>query len=337
MTLWAFVLSTIYVPGLTGAGIQTGWAFLSITLPFMIWGRVEVTLPHLLLLAFCIYATASLLWAPNFYFGIFSLWQLACAAGAFVLGSQMRSLRPVALGLAFGLSVSSVIATMQYFELKPVESWTVNPTGLFYNSWVLGGAACLTILLLYDCRLWWPMLLVAPALWLSYARSAMFATALPILFRLKYGWAIIPLAIGSILMIFYNSHYDDVRIAVWQGFLAHLTPRGAGVGAVDSLTMFLGNGQPLSAEHAHNEFLDLAYHYGIFAAIPISVALALASKPSRTWMGFLLLASFGFPLHSPVTAFIGALCAGHLARDWRMARLDSVYSRPRLVYRGADA
>src|SRR5690606_36406954 len=90
MTVWAFILSVIYVPGWTGAAIPTGWAFISLTVPWMIW-RVPV-LPRplqVLGVATIIYVFASLLWAQNPTFAIYSLWLQACVALCFILGYKL--------------------------------------------------------------------------------------------------------------------------------------------------------------------------------------------------------------------------------------------------------
>lgn len=75
--------------------------------------------------------------------------------------------------------------------------------------------------------------------------------------------------------------------------------------------------------HVHNDFLQLAFEFGI-GAIPLFAlyAAVLTRSSAREWPIFLAFASmalFSFPLYAPITAALGLACAGRIARDWGLA------------------
>src|SRR5216684_3951905 len=153
--IWlGLALPLAFVPGYTGATIPTGWAMLSIILPWFLWRKTEVGCSHWLGLAFGVYATSSLAWAPRTDDAVFELWQLGVVGCAFYLGSVLCDLRRLFIGLALGLSVSSIVAICQYLGLTVVPDHptelilrgdSLKPSGLFYNSVVLGEAVALAL------------------------------------------------------------------------------------------------------------------------------------------------------------------------------------------------
>ena len=152
MILWAFILSVIYVSGWTGASIQTGWAWMSLTLPLMIWRGPALPWPlQALGLCAAAYALASLSWAPTPFFAIYNLWIEGCIALAFILGYKLNSLDGIMKGFALGFSVSSLLCVAQWLGWNPVLQFKASqPSGLFFNPSIAGlafGAMILWLIL----------------------------------------------------------------------------------------------------------------------------------------------------------------------------------------------
>lgn len=320
MAVLAFLVSVVYVPGYTGVSIATGWAMMSVALPIATWRPIPATPFHIAGALFFAFAILSLRWAPDKDFGIFHLWQLACIGGAFVLGSQLKDTRPVVIGLALGVGVSSVICIVQTLGYDPVlRSYERRASGLLFNSVACGEFATFVLIWLLAKRMWWYVPLVLPAFLLPWSRGA-FAAA--VLFAcLRAGWFGIVLALAVIGLFILDPQVvsNSVRIRLWWEALGYLSWFGNGVGAVESVFLSVG-GRLYSPEYLHNEYLEFIFHYGLVAIVPIGIMLGLGLNRLREewypYVCFLFLALFSFPLHIAPMAFAVGICAGYLSRDW---------------------
>ena len=143
MFLLGLIVATCFIPGYVGAFIPAQWAVLSCILPLGLWRSGVLGPVGLLGLAILAFATLSFAWAPNAMDAGFGLWLLCLWALALWFGTTVDDFRPLWQGLAIGLTVSSVIATFQYFGFAPVLANSAErPTGLFFNSTLLGASAC---------------------------------------------------------------------------------------------------------------------------------------------------------------------------------------------------
>ena len=326
----SFLLPIAYIPGVTGAALSTGWAVMSISLP---WMRGEPKIPPL------VYALASpfllyvlCLWAAsdNKITAVSAVWYLALIGGSFYVGSMLTDLRSVARGLAFGFGISSLLALAQTFGLSTFLEWIpCRPSGLMFNPVILGEGCAITILLLLSYRFYWLALVLVPGLVLSQSRAALLALVVGL--TLTYCrpqrsslwaapiWLACPLTYTALVA---HDTSDDFRWLVWR-VLWHFTSFwGHGPGSLDSVIIKF-NGHYYAPSYAHNEFLDLTYQYGI-GALPAMVLLLLPATAAhrREWpafMAFLICCLFSFPLHCPPLAFAGAVVAGCLCHDWGLA------------------
>lgn len=326
MLALSILMPVVYIPGVTGAALATGWAAMSCGLP---WMKGEAKVPPFiswLAIAFGLYALWSLTWANNPITGLSSIWQLALMAGAFYVGAQQADLRVPAIGLALGFGISSLLAMGQALGLGwIIEYIPCRPSGLLFNPIILGEGCALTILLCLAYRFYWLALVLVPGLVLSQSRAALLALAVGLTLtycRPQRGslWAACPLTFAALIA---HDTSDNFRWLVWRVLYHFLDFWGHGAGSVEAVIIRF-NGQMYAPGYAHNEFLDLAYQYGVGAITATALLLTPATQAGRKewgcYMGFLICCLFSFPLHSPPLAFIGFVVAGSLCRDWSWAR-----------------
>src|ERR1700688_3719600 len=110
----AFLLSVAFAPVYSGA-ITPRWAVIAIGAPIALsfLKPNKLTVLHATGLALLAWAALSLAWTSNRLDGLGELLQWLFLAQVFVLGARAQSLRPVWIGLALGLGVSSLIGILQ--------------------------------------------------------------------------------------------------------------------------------------------------------------------------------------------------------------------------------
>lgn len=304
-----------------------------------------MTFLHWVLLAFFSYAILALAWTHDWYDGGWGLWTFAILALAFTFGSAGMSLRKVLIGIALGLSFSSLVAILQSLVLPtaatlyPTCNWDAvgvatlcwKVAGIYHNPMIAGTLSALMLVALLNERLWWLALGVAPGFLLSGSRGALVALAMGInviLFRSLYGTLILGLffVIGFGLWL---GPTDWDRFAIWDIARQGLTLSGYGPGSFQGVATATSH-----PEHVHNDYLQLVFEYGIGSALLLGVWLTLLTRTNaHTWPVFLtfsLLALFSFPLYTPMLAFLGALSAGSIAREWDLASNHGHRRRSRL-------
>jgi O-antigen ligase len=322
----SFLVAALFVPGLSGAATTPRWALLSIVVPFLLPKRVVLTPGHWAVFLLLLWCACSLTWTADPYGGTRSLWHLVLFAGLFCAGAAMTTLRPVYIGMALGLGLSSAAAIAQYgFGWNGVDQYNM-PGGLFINPNFMAEVACLVLVALVAERLWLYVPLVLPAALLPQARGALLGLICALVLwtrnRLVMGLAVAGL-IGGVLWTFQGGHRIasvQERFAIWRDAAEQLRPFGNGIGSFYLL-------YPASAkrtdtlhqrpDHAHNDYLEAAFELGIGAGLLFAVwGFALALGRDRTaalvLTAFLVMAVFGFPLHMPASMFLVALVAGRL-------------------------
>jgi len=278
----------------------------------------------------------SIAWSPAPLDGFGEAAKLIVIAAAFAYGATLESIWSVVTGATFGIALSSIVATAQWYGFEGIEQTThAFPAGLFYNHNRLAEAAVLVGVALIALRrfVWLPFLL--PSIVLPQARGALLAAgvvmvALLLWRRRTFDRFVILMILFWLLVLAaltapqWRSAALDERLILWSYAINNMTWLGHGLGSFSGATdVFLGNGIDASrAEHPHNEYLWLAFEGGIPAlAAGIGFALALAKDAAygrRLFLVFLALAviaCFGMPFHDPASILFSALCAGALARN----------------------
>ena len=320
--IWlGLLIAVCFVPGYTGASIPTQWAVLSCVMPLALWRKGELTPLHWAGIAFLVYACLSLVWARDIFLGVWGVWTWTMIALAVWWGST-SSLRPIICGLAIGMGVSSALAVLQWLGYSPVATANpLRPAGLYYNPMAHGEILALMIVALAAYRLWWYIPALLPGLLLSGSRGAFAALGLGLIcvWLRRSPVILFAVAAGLFILAFTYSPTDLMRLQIWKVTWLNLSLLGHGAGSFEGLIFMSSPTNLLHPEYAHNDFLQLAFEFGLGAAIPVGILLlALRQVSSPEWpilATVLFMATFSFPLYMPVTAFIAALCTGRLVSD----------------------
>jgi len=178
---------------------------------------------------------------------------------------------------------------------------------------------------LVSLRLWPYVPALLPGLALSGSRGAFIALGIGLLCVYARRLPVILFAIASICFVvgFAYSPTDTMRLQIWRVAWENLTFPGWGTGSFMGLMYISSPTNLMHPEFVHNDYLQLAFEYGLVAAIPLGILLLVLRQVSAPeWpilVTFLFMGTFSFPLYMPVTAFIAALCAGRLTRGWSSA------------------
>lgn len=333
---FSFAVMVLFVPGLSAPATTPRWALLAAVVPAvaMFTECRRWTISHFLGILCISYAALSLLWTPNIWDGLRGMSELAILAGLFHIGAAAPSLRPVYVGAALGLSVSSLLAVMQLFGLELVdriEGPTGMGAGLFMNRNYLGEPAALVLIGLIGHRLWWAVPLVLPAILLPTARGALLGLGVAggvwLWGRSRVAAAVIILVIfcaaSVAAYVGVNASFPD-RLTIWAATLDGMTWFGNGIGSFFTTFPSHAPGWDFLISrpvHAHNDWLELVYELGLPAAVLLAASSVLLFSQSCAKPECLILialiteACLGFPLHFPATLFLGGLVAGQFCRD----------------------
>jgi hypothetical protein len=335
--IWlGLILPVSYVPGYTGAALQTQWAVLSPVLALGLWKNGRTNFTHMLWLAFIAYAVWSLDWTMNIYDSVGGIWFAAIWCLSFWLGSTNIPFKNLWKGLAIGLSVSSVIACIQALGYHPIYTQHgQGDAGLFVNTTYLGASAAIILIGLICHRLWYYIPLVTPALILANSRGAWLVVGVALVCKyLNWRVALIFGLGAGLFFLFQQSESDALRFAYWQATSRNVSWFGFGAGTFNDF-WFVYRGGLIHPEFAHNEVLQFLFEYGI-GALPLFaiLAFALAQTDSLEWpvlVAFASLALFYFPFHCPLAAFIGCAIAGRVIRDRYLLRDYLDYCRSHIL------
>lgn len=329
MFLYGFILAVCYIPGVTGFALPTGWLVLSATLPFILRRDLLRCLNPFLL-----WATLGLGWTMIWQQGVYDVWKLALLSGVFVL-AQTRDTSQLLRGMALGLGVSTVVAMFQLLGYHPLPSIYAPPAGLFFNPNVYGEIACLLTVWFLASGAWPWALACIPGVFLSQSRTALFTLAALAALWTWRRWPLAgPLAIFATLLVLLPSVASKpgagfpYRLTIWQNTIAGFTPLGRGPGSfIITSPAFATHTDSMTSreEDAHNDFLQIAYQYGIpgaaFLCAVVGFALWGPLGPDRyLLLAFLAIAAFNFPLEIPLEACLGALALGRLCPRGAMVR-----------------
>lgn len=333
MAFLGFLIAAAYWPGISGAANAPRWALVSVAVPFLFPDRVRLTTGHVALILLVVWAALSLAWSPQPLDAIPALWVLVLVLGAFCIGGELQSLRPVYIGMALGLGVNSVAAIAQeFYGWAGVAQFSV-PAGLFVNPIMLGELSALVIVALVAERIWWAIPFIVPSIVLAGARGPALALILGLVFVARNKAVTVLLLVSIAIAPLVIAHRPDSiaeRFAIWRDTIDGMTLKGSGIGSFYSTypaTATRTDTLKSRPKHAHNDLLELAYELGLLGLLGVvAFALALCRGVARTeqsvLVAFFVCAMFGFPAHMPATAFLAALAAGRVCGTGPVLRDD---------------
>lgn len=329
--LIGFGVVNAYVPGVIGASVTTGWLFLLLTLPILLfYCNIRITIVHILGLLFLCYATLSFAWTSNVNIAFFIYLQAITVAIVFCIGSSLNNIKWFVIGCAVGLLPSDILATIQYFYKEPVV-FTVqgNVAGLFVNKNIYCEVSAIICITLIVFKLWWYIPFTLPGIVYVHSRGAIlgFATGLLVwLFKHNrlafYSLSVTGLVVGS---IYYIDNFSMIsvneRFAMWADTIKGIKIFGQGVGSFEITYPYYATNIDTSLSRprfAHNDLIQAIYEFGIGSILlVISFYTILKIKCDETIIIFsiIVMSMFNYTTHIPASAFILFLVAGYVSRN----------------------
>jgi O-antigen ligase len=127
---------------------------------------------------------------------------------------------------------------------------------------------------------------------------------------------------------------DAQRMFIWQSAFNNLKWLGWGPGVFFSIALPYDSGV-IYPGHVHNDALQLAFEYGIGAALPIGViGWALFRPRAKEWpvvLAFVTASCYSMPLWMPVASFLALVAVGRVLRNDALAIDSSDGSRHHVV------
>jgi hypothetical protein len=314
------ILPLSYIAGITGVSIPTYWAVLSALLPIALWRKGTTASLHWIGLGFLLYVASSIAWTDPLD-GVYRLWQMCILGLAFWLGTTSSTLRDLFKGLAVGLTVSSLFSVYQWFNGDPLLHMYAKAPGLMLNPMIHAEMLALVIVGLLAYRMWAYIPLLLPGMVTANSRGAWLALGIGSILCFERRLLVISnlCLLGILAAVLLGAGTDVQRMQYWQAAFQGLTLFGYGAGATLHAFFLTPQGAQL-IEHIHNDYLQLAFEFGVFAIIPIGIyALALGRISLVEWPVFAifaLMSTFSFPFFHPALALVGTCVAGHLLSDW---------------------
>lgn len=313
--LLGFLIITIYIPGILGASIPTGWFALIIIGGFFI----DSISP------FLIYATLSLAWTQNLNIAVFFLFQFIALYGIYCLGKGLCSLTVIFKGFTIGLFVSNLVAL---FFQSYIFSIGNAKAGLFVNPNIFSEVSAVILIALIVLELWWWMPLTLPGLILVHSRAALlslFICSFIWLWKRDKFYSVIELLVVGLLVLLTFDHMKftsiQERFDLWADTIRGFKIFGNGIGSFEIL-------YPLNAinidtslarpRYAHNDLLQLIFEYGmgVVLLIPVIYSVLRSTDEKKLILYVIVIISlFTYPFHVPVIAFMGCLVAGYINRN----------------------
>lgn len=314
-------ITTVYIPGIIGASIPTGWFFLFIVAALVSWFcKFETGLGFI----FICFAALSLLWTESVNIGFFFLLKLIALGVTVCLGMQLRDLRPLFKGLAVGLGVSDIIALFQFYGYKGIFVANGVTAGLFVNPNIFCEVSVIILIALMVMRLYWWIPVTLPGIVLVHSRGALLAlVACSLIFlwkRDKFYFTVLLLLSICVALAYDVNNILSVqeRLNLWADTIRGFSLFGNGVGSFEILyPLYAINIDTTIARprYAHNDLLQFIFEYGI--AVILLVPLIWKALTSDNEYKIILYAVgiislFTYPFNVPVPAFIGCILAGYL-------------------------
>lgn len=315
ISLYSFILTTLYWDGISGAATSPRWSFLAVAtslfLLFLHKKETKFTILHLTGLLFVIWCFVSLFWSFNRYDTIDALLKLLILTQVFILGSKLETLKYVFIGLAFGLFVSLFVS----FD-----------AGLFVNKDVLAETSLFILVGLLVYELWWLTALIIPLFVTNYTVRGPFfiiGVLIGIWFWNKNKLVTLFILLLFALGCFYIYHFDvriisvTQRLEIWINSLRGFSFIGHGYGTFHNTYPIYSDGDLVRPRFAHNEFLQILFENGIIGLI-LTIWFCINTiheKEKYIVLAWLLSACLYYSFNIPVSAFIFCITAGYISRN----------------------
>jgi len=331
-----------YIPGIVGAAISTDWLFLFIVCPILFL-YCEFSLGFGFL--FICYMTLSLLWTETVTFAVFNLLQYTILGIVFIIGQNLKDIKPVFKGLAFGLGVSSVVALSQYFGNNLVYSLSNSPAGLFINPNIYSEISVVVLMGLLTLKLWHWLPFTFAGLLLVQSRTAFLALGVSLFVwawkQNKHLAVILTMLVGLLGTAFYWDKFSISsifeRFDIWKDTLAGFKLFGNGVGSFEiSFPQYATHIDTELARprYAHNDILNVIFEFGLGSIFLFLMLLNVKFKNEAIiLLAVFIISMLTYPMHVPATAFIAFLVAGYLSRGIHTFRDRRDYWRSTLFKR----
>jgi hypothetical protein len=324
-----FGVITIYIPGIIGASISTGWLFLLIVAPilFCYCDKTQFGFGF----AFICYAVISIAWTEILNIAWFHLLQLIVLACIFYIGQNIKDdgLKIIFKGLSIGLGVSACLAIAQKFGFTQVYTLANSTAGLFINPNIYSEISAIILVSLIVLKLWWWIPVTLPGLFLVQSRSAFVALGFGLFILAwrynKYLAIISIIVVGTTGSYFYWHRFDLIsvqeRLNMWADTIQGFKFFGNGVGSYEALFPYYAshiNTELARPRYAHNDLLQVVFEFGI-GSILLLMVLFNVFKTKRPELIILftvgVISLFTYPIHIPTSAFIAFLVAGFVTRN----------------------
>lgn len=256
---------------------------------------------------FLCWSLISLLWTANVYDGIDNAIQLVIISQAFVVGCLLKDLKPIFIGLALGLNV-----------------WV----DLFNQIDVLAEIALFVCIWLLLYEIYWLALVCIPPIVMHGARAAVLTGTVMLAcwfwYRSRIATVIFVcfVCIGAISYSFGKPDALtslDHRLVMWSDTINGFTFFGHGLGSFMTEYPFYTHDIDTmigSPNHAHNEYLNIAFELGLPGLLLFLVicwnAVRSDTPEKYVFVAFMLVSCFDFPFHMPVSACLVAMVCGHI-------------------------
>lgn len=350
MSIVTFTLTVLCLPFLPSGANVPRWALLSLVASAILW-KVRIDIRAVVIFLFlCLTA----LWAPVGYDALFYLWHFLLLAVLFLYANQHElDFRKIAIAVCLGMTINSALVGIEYFAIDSdyfhYKFTTITGQGgLYFNRNISAEVAGMAFVIGAAYRLWYLLPGLMPTIVFG-SRSCVFAigvTGMVALWgRSKLATlAVAVAAVATVAVMWYLRAYSSVDSSMLRGYVWLDTAEamnffGHGLASfIADSPAFLHHIDALHLrfDHAHNDFIQVAYELGIGGVLLVGLLLAkMATAPrSPAWyclLAFLVLGCSGFPLYMPVTGALAALCAGRVCADGARLRdmLDAVRRRIR--------
>lgn len=339
-----------YWPGALDATNIPRWILISAVAPFLL-RDVRLNLPTGLGTAWLAWCAISLFWVVSLPDGLMKMWHFGMMAVVFCCAP--KDIRPCLLWFAAGVALNVIPVGLQLAGLDWIQRSGVKPAGFFVNKNYLAEATVIAVIVCVFYRRWLLLLPLLANLAVTESRGAVVALlvlSLVVLWRNHPRWALAGLTVLVFTALWYvkTMGLDHIEIggryAMYLNSLYSVTWTGRGIGQFFVIYVEIANAVVPSPNSvfqfhirprtAHNDLITIALETGVIG-VTLFIAFILSlprryNAPFYVVVGVLALGLFNFPLYVPTTAFIGALCAGHLATHFASGRR---YGRPALLRR----
>lgn len=325
LILSAFITTVIFIPGIASAGSTPRWVFLGIVVfSVLLFLRItKTTISHIFLYLFMAYAAVSFAWTTVEFDAMNYYWHFIVLAGVFVIGAEIKDIKPVLIGCALGLILNSAATILQVLGWAEFQQ-VAPPGGLFMNKNVGAELSALVLVGVVSERIWWAIPGILPSIYFPWARGSLLAIAVV---AVGYVGARFPKTITMVVMlccgiialrfIILNDSSIDQRVGIWLDTINGLSFWGNGIGSFYSkYPLFAVYTDTLKErpDHAHNDLLEIVYELGVGAVFAVaflwSVFRVKAPTERAIILAFCVISCFGFPLYMPATAAIFFFASG---------------------------